>query len=152
MWVWRGFPAIKPWTTMARAWKGSSWDPHEFSAPVRLPLNQAKATGCPHAQVPCISCSQKKEREKWKNRLTFSRVLDKFFVFTCGMLPRMGKGAGPGGIFPFPDLPLHDAKESRQAMQTRRTTVAAPRISICFCTREGVTGCRSTGLYTEGLS
>lgn len=69
--------------------------------------------------------------------LTFSRVWAKFFGFTCSTLPRTGRGAGPGGIFPFPDLPLHAAKESRQATQTRRTTVAAPRSSICFCSSGG---------------
>lgn len=109
-----------------------------------------------HRLSPCAGpthfLSTEESKREEESGLTFSRLLAKFFGFTCSMLPRMGRGANPGGIFPLPDLSLHAEKGSRQAMQPRRTTVAAPSSSICFRSSGGSdSGCRSLSLYTVRL-
>lgn len=149
MWVWTRFSAVRSCITMATAVRGSSWDPHDFSAPLGLPHIKLWPHLVPIHRFHAFLTHRGKSEE---SGLTFWRVLAKFFGFTCSTLPRMGMGAGPGGIFPFPDLHLHDAKESRQAMQTRRTTVAAPRSMLCFWSSGGrYSSCWSPCLYTKEL-
>lgn len=148
MWLWRWVPLISP------GQHGNSNEGKQLQSPrlfcsSGIGSHPAIATGWPHAQVPHIPHPQQKER---RSSLTFCRVLAKLLGFTCSRFPRMGRGAGPGGIFPFPDLPFHAAKESRQAMQTKRTTVAPPRSSIFFCGSGGSdSGCQNLSLYTNGL-
>lgn len=92
-----------------------------------------QSSGYSQTFSPCTEhthFSPREETEGKKGVRTFSRVLAKSFGCTCSRFPRMGRGAGPGGIFPFPDRIFHLAKLSRQITQTRRTADAAPRSSI----------------------
>lgn len=125
-----------------------------------LLLRGWQSSGYSHMLSPCTEhthFSPPEETEGKKRVLTFSRVLVKSFGFTWSRFPRMGRGAGPGGIFPFPDLIFHLATLSRQTTQTRRTTDAAPSSSI-FQVEESLRGsggielgCPNLSLYTEEI-